>query len=320
MRNQIEVTECIVYLTRWISEIRLHNAVGYYDINQISENLSVKILNELYGYKLINANSEITNACAVDLIDRENKVAVQVTSRIDGRKIKDTLTDFVKGGMDQFYTNGVKLLILNFEMVKKGNYRYKNVYKDFDFSSDVITDKMLVKKIEEAYQTNYDHFLTVLKTLRHEFGVGNVTVKGDLEILEEMSRCFDRPAFSTPFYQESNLPNFIKAIEGTIEVLNTGVYRLRDGSVIKKISPRSNLKDKEIREVLSGIVDDLLELRYLYEDLIRKNEIKLCECNDESCGVHLISPFAIETMDGIRKQILLKFKGVYRDFEMKIRY
>lgn len=74
MKNQIEVSECIGYITRWISEIRLHNAVGYYDINKISENLSANILNELYGYKLINANSEINNACAVDLIDRENRV------------------------------------------------------------------------------------------------------------------------------------------------------------------------------------------------------------------------------------------------------
>lgn len=86
MRNQIELNECISYLTRWISEIRLQNAIRYYDINKISENLSAFILNELYGYNLINANSEVTNACAVDLIDRENNIAVQVTSRVDGKK------------------------------------------------------------------------------------------------------------------------------------------------------------------------------------------------------------------------------------------
>lgn len=320
MRNQVEVNECIGYLTRWISEIRLHNAIGYYDINKISENLSATILNALYGYKLINANYEITNVCAIDLIDRENKIAFQITSRIDGRKIKETLTNFVENELDRFYTNGVKFLILNFETVKKGNYKYKNVYKNFDFLSDVITDKMLVRKVEEIYHTNYDHFLIVLKTLRHQFGEENVLVKSDMEILKEMAHCFDRPAFSTPFYQESNLPNFIKAIEGTIEVLNTGVYRLRDGSIIKKISPRSDLNDKGIREVLSEIVNDLIELRYLYEDLIRKDEIKLCRCNDENCGVHLISSFAIETMDKARRGILLKFKNVYTDFEMKLRY
>lgn len=320
MRNQIEINECISYLTRWISEIRLQNAIGYYDINKISENLSLTVLNELYGYNLINANSEITNMCAVDLIDRENKIAIQVTSRIDGIKIKKTLTDFVENGMDQTYTNGIKFLILNFETVKKGRYKYKNIYEEFDFSSDVVTDKMLIKKIEEVYRTNYDHFLVLLKTLRHEFGVKNIKVKDDMEILEEMYRCFDRPAFSTPFYQESNLPNFIKAIEGTIEALNTGVYRLRDGSVIKKISPKSSLQDKGTREVLTGIVDDLIELRYLYERLIRENEIELCKCNDKNCGVQLISPYAIDKMDEARKQILIKFKNIYKDFEMKIRY
>lgn len=320
MRNQLELYECNSYLTRWISEIRLSNAVGYYDINKISENLCVVILNELYGYKLINANSEITNICAIDLIDRENNIAVQVTSRIDGRKIKDTLTDFVRNEMDQIYTNGVKFLILNFETVKKGNYKYKNVYKNFDFSTDVITDKILFKKIEETYQTNYNHFLTILKTLRHEFGSEDNVLKSDQAMLEEMSRCFDRPAFTTPFYQESNLPNFVRAIEGTIEVLNTGIYRLRDGTIIKKISSRSSLKDKETKEVLSEIVDDLIGLRYLFEEFIRKSEIKLCGCNDENCGVLFISPLAIETMDKARRKILLKFKDVYKEFEMKIRY
>ncbi|MEK4063259.1 MULTISPECIES: SMEK domain-containing protein [Paenibacillus] len=320
MRNQIELNECISYLTRWISEIRLQNAIRYYDINKISENLSAFILNELYGYNLINANSEVTNACAVDLIDRENNIAVQVTSRVDGKKIKKTLSDFIENRMELSYKNGIKFLILNFETVKKGNYKYNSIYKDFDFSTDVITDKMLIKRIEEVYQTNYNQFLSLLKKMRHEFGAENVRIKDDLEILEEIYNCFDRPAFSTPFYQESNLPGFIKAIEGTIEALNTGVYRLRDGSVIKNISPRSKLNDKGIREVVSSIIDDLIDLRYLYEELIRKNEIKLCGCNDENCGVHFISPYAIEEMDRARKNILLKFKGIYRGFEMKIRY
>ncbi|WP_340397192.1 SMEK domain-containing protein [Paenibacillus sp. FSL E2-0202] len=320
MRNQVEVNECIGYITRWISEIRLQNAIGYYDINKISENLSAIILNELYGYKLINANSEITNACAVDLIDRGNKVAVQVTSRVDGKKIKETLIDFVKNGIDHIYTNGIKFLILNFETVKKGNCKYENIYKNFNFSSDVITDRMLIKRIDEIYQTDYAHFLSLLKSLRHEFGFENVNVKDDMEILKEMYNCFDRPAFLTPFYQESNLPNFIKAIEGTIETLNTGVFRLRDGSIIKNISPKSKLEDKRTREVLSEIVDDLIKLRFLYEELIQKNEIKLCRCNDDNCGVHLISPFAIGEMDKARKGVLLKFKEVYNQFEMKIIY
>lgn len=197
MRNQVEVNECIGYITRWISEIRLQNAIGYYDINKISENLSAIILNELYGYKLINANSEITNACAVDLIDRGNKVAVQVTSRVDGKKIKETLIDFVKNGIDHIYTNGIKFLILNFETVKKGNCKYENIYKNFNFSSDVITDRMLIKRIDEIYQTDYAHFLSLLKSLRHEFGFENVNVKDDMEILKEMYNCFDRPAFLT---------------------------------------------------------------------------------------------------------------------------
>lgn len=98
------------------------------------------------------------------------------------------------------------------------------------------------------------------------------------------------------------------------------MFRLRDGSIIKNISPKSKLEDKRTREVLSEIVDDLIKLRFLYEELIQKNEIKLCRCNDDNCGVHLISPFAIGEMDKARKGVLLKFKEVYNQFEMKIIY
>ena len=45
-----------------------------------------------------------------------------------------------------------------------------------------------------------------------------------------MAECFDRPAFDTPFRDESNVPDFKKAITDTIEALNTGIHRLRDGT------------------------------------------------------------------------------------------
>ncbi len=47
----------------------------------------------------------------------------------------------------------------------------------------------------------------------------------DKDIIDLLSECFDRPAFITPFYRESNIPDFEKALTYTIEVLNTGVLQ-----------------------------------------------------------------------------------------------
>ncbi|HVC60309.1 MAG TPA: hypothetical protein VND19_08135 [Acetobacteraceae bacterium] len=42
------------------------------------------------------------------------------------------------------------------------------------------------------------------------------------------SALFERPAFRTPFRQESSLPAFLQAIEDTIGALNTSIWRTRD--------------------------------------------------------------------------------------------
>jgi len=50
--------------------------------------------------------------------------------------------------------------------------------------------------------------------------------------------CRLNPAFYTPFNSESSIPAFKKAITDTIEAINTGVHRLRDGTEIRRIPNR----------------------------------------------------------------------------------
>lgn len=57
----------------------------------------------------------------------------------------------------------------------------------------------------------------------------------DANALQLMAAVFDRPAFRTPFRQESSLPAFQQAIEDTIGALNTGVWRTREGDEIRRI-------------------------------------------------------------------------------------
>lgn len=142
----------------------------------------------------------------------------------------------------------------------------------------------------------------------------------DNEILELFARCFDRPAFITPFMSESSLPDFKKAITDTIEVLNTGIYRLRDGTIISQIPSRHQIKDKQARVVLSEIVDKLTELRNSFDIFSRSGEIRHCSCNNPNCPVYFINPNAAYNMDGIREQILKLYKSIYPKFGVKLRH
>ncbi|MCK4665025.1 MAG: hypothetical protein KAT68_19310, partial [Bacteroidales bacterium] len=63
----------------------------------------------------------------------------------------------------------------------------------------------------------------------------------DKNIIKLISECFDRPAFTTPFREEVSIPDFEKALTDTIELLNTGMHRLRDGTLIKQIPSRHSV-------------------------------------------------------------------------------
>ncbi|UGX99542.1 hypothetical protein G6321_00054860 (plasmid) [Bradyrhizobium barranii subsp. barranii] len=52
----------------------------------------------------------------------------------------------------------------------------------------------------------------------------------DEQALAMLARAFDRPAFRTPFQQESNLAAFQQAIDDSIRVLSTGIWQTREAS------------------------------------------------------------------------------------------
>lgn len=284
----------------------------------MSENLSLRFLNELYDLKLENTNYNKRNTPSVDLIDNENHVAFQITSRTDSKKIKDSIQKFVDNKLDLKYTNGIRFLILNFESVKKGRYKYTDIYANFDFDKHVITDKQIISDIEKLSLSDKERFHKILNLFNES--IANTDVPDDEYILKEIVQCFDRPAFTTPFHMESNLPHFVKAIEDTIAAINTGIYRMRDGTLIKNITPKSSISNQDLRIALDKVIYNLIDLRYTYEKLIDDGEIKLCGCNQPDCGVHCSSHKASNIMNDKRKHIFNELHKLLPDFRISIYY
>lgn len=140
----------------------------------------------------------------------------------------------------------------------------------------------------------------------------------DKQIIELLSECFDRPAFTTRFWSESNIPDFEKAIKDTIEVLNTGVHRLRDGTEIRRIPSRHRVSDKDVKSKLSEITKLVVNLRDSFIELKRKKEIRPCECGEVDCSVYILSDKACEIMDNSRNEVLDKFRLLKPDFDLRI--
>jgi hypothetical protein len=69
-------------------QITKNNKFNLTDINIICEEIFGKILNRLYGYKLVALTAKVSsNYVAIDLLDKENKIAYQVTSVDDRKKL-----------------------------------------------------------------------------------------------------------------------------------------------------------------------------------------------------------------------------------------
>lgn len=104
-------------------EVELSNTINLYDINISSEDFYCGLLNLIYGYELKNANHLEKNAPAIDLIDRKNRIAVQVTSDNRSTKIKHTIEEFNKNKEYQSYD---RLIIMILTKQKKTHVRMKS--------------------------------------------------------------------------------------------------------------------------------------------------------------------------------------------------
>ena len=85
--KDIEINMVKIRLDLIANEIKESNKKNLTDINVICEEIFGQILNKLYDINLVSLSVEISgNYIAVDLIDYDERIAYQVTSRSDRKK------------------------------------------------------------------------------------------------------------------------------------------------------------------------------------------------------------------------------------------
>ncbi|MFT9637504.1 hypothetical protein ACMZ49_09345 [Alcaligenes phenolicus] len=140
----------------------------------------------------------------------------------------------------------------------------------------------------------------------------------DTDALQLMAAVFDRPAFRTPFQQESSLPAFQQAIEDTIGALNTGVWRTREGDEIRRIPSIHHIRDARIRSVLEQVVRQVDALRRIFVTRLREGEIRPCGCGQKNCPTYMLTHRVADELDKARRKILTTFKSVYAPFSVRL--
>ena len=105
-----------------------------------------RILNSLYGWNLENANEGTQNAEGVDLIDRDNRLVVQISISCTKEKINQTLKKTI---MKQYANAGYRLKFAfvgkQDPAVKTKSYKNENQI-EFDPASDIILSVDLMRR------------------------------------------------------------------------------------------------------------------------------------------------------------------------------
>ncbi len=137
-----EITRCLNILRYEVESLSKINLTDY---NIIAENFYKDLL-KFYGYNLINLNEIKKNADSIDLVDKENKIAIQVTSRNDTTKIHDTIKGFYTNPEYSEYGRLIILLIGEPKQEYPKTDFTKGDLFSFDKQDDIIDIDDIIKK------------------------------------------------------------------------------------------------------------------------------------------------------------------------------
>ena len=153
MRSEQQINRCSELLYKLCDDVQRLNSLNYYDINISSEGFFIDLLNIIFDWKLKNVNLTEKNAAAIDLADKENRIAIQVTSNDSAAKIRKTLNDYREKKLYEQYDRLIIIVIK-----KRTQYRaefdseIQNLF-DFDKKRDIFTIDELIQKIRDlGYQ------------------------------------------------------------------------------------------------------------------------------------------------------------------------
>lgn len=128
-------------------EVETLSKVNLTDYNIIAEDFYKDLL-VFYGFSLKNLNEKKKNADSIDLIDTENKIAIQVTSRNDTTKIHDTIKGFYSNPEYDGYKRLIMLLIGKSKLdYPKTDFTRRNLFA-FDKQDDIIDVQDIIDKFK----------------------------------------------------------------------------------------------------------------------------------------------------------------------------
>lgn len=174
MNQQKSLIRIAELLSRFKVEVNIHNANAQLDINIISEDILIPLLNIAYNCDFQNAkySEEDTKFPALDLLDKKNRIAFQITSTSTIKKIRSTINGIVKNNFyNQFDTFYVYIITQKqksydktvLEAATKGyfNFTEKNILDESDLYKKVASlTYPEIKKVENLLEQQFSDMMS----------------------------------------------------------------------------------------------------------------------------------------------------------------
>ncbi len=245
-------------------EIEQLNKINLTDYNIIAEDFYRDLL-VFYGYKLENLNETNKNADSIDLVDKENKIAIQVTSRNDTTKIHKTINGFYNNSDYQEYKQLILLLIGKSKLdYSKTDFTKGNLFS-FDKKNDIIDINDIVNKFSSYTAKQLEPIVTFLESeIDMKINTKNKQSNEVITIIKMIEYLSDDKNYKKADINEEGDPDnkrlrFVEHFDFLMEKYEKS-YSIYAGTLIetKKISGIDGVRIKKINVYLQNFSDDYL--------------------------------------------------------------
>lgn len=132
----------------WIkAQVEVLDSLNLYDINIHSEAFFCGLLNVIFGYNLKNINDSEKNFPSIDLEDKFNRVAIQVTTQEASSKIQYTLDKFFENKLDKTFDRLI-VLIIGTKLHYTKTFKVKEGFS-FSRENDIWDTSFLIQEIKK---------------------------------------------------------------------------------------------------------------------------------------------------------------------------
>lgn len=199
-------------------QVELDTKSGLFDINKYGEDIFMHLLNSAYGYKISNANEVFyDNFPAIDLIDQENELLIQVTSTLTTDKIYSTIkkTDENKE-LKPYKDYKLKMCYIagapDFGDIASLNLKKKGIAKEdlLDLDSIISIARANQQKCKDIYYTLNQR----LDCKAYNLDIENHFRKFETQLNENTTKKFSS--------YDQDFQEFLKSDNNVLEVFATG--------------------------------------------------------------------------------------------------